>query len=70
MPKPRRISQRKRAKQKELEKPDYLQRLSAKKLFKGLGLKNHYDQSDATPYNCSLLEKGEADYDGGGMIYK
>ena len=70
MPKPRRIAQRKRAKQKEIEIPDYLKRISVKKLFKKPGLKNHYDQRDATPYNCSLLARGEADDNGGGMIYK
>lgn len=70
MPKPRRKAQRQRAKERELEKPEYLQKVSEKKLFSQPDLKINFDHRDATPFNCSLLARGLADEQGGGMIYK
>ena len=70
MPKPRRKSQRRRAKEKEFQKPEYQKRVPEEKLFTQPGLRNHFDHLDATPFNCSLLAKGLADEQGGGMVYK
>lgn len=68
MPKPRRIAQRKRAKHKQQEIPDYLRKVSNKKLHKGLDIKNSFGHFDPTPYNCSLYARGLADDQGGGMV--